>query len=41
MVVMFQVKDFWVVISCSVVIGYHCFRGPCCLHHKGEVEMVS
>jgi hypothetical protein len=21
---------------CSVVVGYKCFRGPCCLHLQGE-----
>jgi hypothetical protein len=30
--VMFQVKVFWVVTPCSVVVGYQCFRRPCCLH---------
>jgi hypothetical protein len=24
-----QVEFFWVLMPCSVV-GYHCFRGPCC-----------
>jgi len=27
-----RVKVFWVLISCSVVVGYQHFRGPCCLH---------
>jgi hypothetical protein len=31
-VVMFQVEVFWVVIPCSVMVGYQRFRGPCCLH---------
>jgi len=34
---MFQVKVFWVVTPCSVVVGYQCLRGPCCLHLQGEV----
>jgi len=25
---MFQVKVFWVVMPCSVMLGYRCFRGP-------------
>jgi hypothetical protein len=32
MAVIFQVEIVWVVMPCSVVVGYHCFRGPCCLH---------
>jgi hypothetical protein len=36
MAVMIQVEDFWVVTPCSVVVGYHSFRGPCCLHLQGE-----
>jgi len=27
-----QVTVFWVVMTCSVVIGYQCFRWLCCLH---------
>jgi hypothetical protein len=34
--VMFQVKVFWVMMPCSVVVGYHHFRGPCCLCFEGE-----
>jgi hypothetical protein len=25
-----QVKVFWVVMVCSVVVGYQHFRSPCC-----------
>jgi hypothetical protein len=32
-----QVEGFWVVVPCSVVVGYQCFRGPCCLHLQDEV----
>jgi len=32
--VMFQVEVFWVVTPCSNVVGYKCFRAPCCLHMK-------
>jgi len=28
----FEVNVSWVVTPCSVVVGYHRFRGPCCLH---------
>jgi hypothetical protein len=37
MVVMFQVEVLWVEMLCSVVVGYQCFMGPCCLHLLGEV----
>jgi hypothetical protein len=33
---MFQVEVFWVVTPCSVVVGHHCLRGPCCLHLQPE-----
>jgi hypothetical protein len=39
MTVMFQVEVFWVVMPCNVVVGYQCFRGPCCLHLQGEVKV--
>jgi hypothetical protein len=29
---------FWVVMPCSDVVGYWCFRGPYCLHLQGEVN---
>jgi hypothetical protein len=29
--VLFQVEVFWVVTPCRAVVGYLCFRGPCCL----------
>jgi len=32
----FQVEVFWVVTSCSVVVGYRRFGGLCCLHLQGE-----
>jgi len=31
-----QFEVFWVVTQCRVVVGYHRFRGPCCLHLQGE-----
>jgi len=30
MAVKTQVEFFWVGTTCSVVVGYKCFRGPCC-----------
>jgi len=27
---------FWVLMFCSVAVGYQCFREPCCLHLQGE-----
>jgi len=35
MVVQIQVKVFWVVIPCSVVVGWQYFTGLCCLHLQG------
>jgi hypothetical protein len=37
--VMFQVEVFWVVMLCSVVVGYQRFGRPCCLHLQGEVDL--
>jgi len=31
-----QVEVFWVVMLCSVAVGYHYVIGPCCLHLQGE-----
>jgi len=31
-----QVEFFWVIMPCSVVVGYQCFRGPCCCHLQGQ-----
>jgi hypothetical protein len=33
-----QVMAFWVVMLCSVVVGYPRSGGPCCLHLQGDVE---
>jgi len=35
--VRFQVEVFRVVTPCGVLVGYQRFRGPCCLHLRGEV----
>jgi len=37
MLVKIQVKFFWVVMPCSIVVGYQCFEGPLSLL-KGEVN---
>jgi hypothetical protein len=33
--VKFQVDVFWIVMACSVVVGYQHFRGPRCFHLQG------
>jgi len=30
---------FWVMILCSPVCGYQCFKGRCCLHLRMEMKM--
>jgi hypothetical protein len=37
-VVKIQVKVFWVVMPCNVMVGYQCSGGPCCLHLHSEVN---
>jgi hypothetical protein len=32
-----KIAVFWVVAPCSLVEVYQRFRGPCCLHHQGEL----
>jgi hypothetical protein len=43
MVVKIQVKVFWVVTLCSVVVGYRSFGGPSCfrLHPEYGGNIVS
>jgi hypothetical protein len=36
MVISTKMAVFWVVAPCCLVEDYQCFRGPCCLHHKGD-----
>jgi len=38
--VMFQAEVFWVVMPCSIVVGYQRFGGPCCLLLQGEMKAV-
>jgi len=33
-----QVEVSWVVMPCSVVVGYQHFGGLCCLHLQGKVN---
>jgi len=40
-VVKIHIEVFWIVTSCSVVVGYQNFGGPCCLHLQDEVTLVS
>jgi hypothetical protein len=32
---------FWVVAPCSPVEVYQRFRGPCCLHHQGDLDLMA
>jgi hypothetical protein len=34
----FQVKVFWVVMPCTVVVGFQHFKGPCSLHVHPDDE---
>jgi len=36
-----QVEGFWVVMPCSVVVGYQHFGGPYCFHLQGEAARIS
>jgi hypothetical protein len=38
MAVKIQVKVFWVMKLCSVVVGYQHLREGSCLHFQGEVQ---
>jgi hypothetical protein len=35
-VMMNQVMVFWLVMSCTDVVGYQHFEGPCSLYFQGE-----
>jgi hypothetical protein len=34
----FTLMKIWVVMSQTEVVGYQCFRAPCCFHLQGEVS---
>jgi len=36
-----QVEVFCVVTQCNVMVGYHHFRGPSCLHLQSEVDRAE
>jgi hypothetical protein len=36
-----QAEVFWFMTLCSVVVGYHRFRGPCCLAHHNTGVTTS
>jgi hypothetical protein len=36
--IMIQFMVFWIVTSCSVVVGFHRFGGRCCLYLQGSVS---
>jgi hypothetical protein len=40
MVMKFHIMVFWVLMSCSDVVGYQHFGGPCYFQLQGEVEAV-
>jgi len=35
---MIQVVVFWVVMPCSVMVGYQCYGESYCFHLQGEVN---
>jgi len=41
MAVKIQVRVFWIVMLCSVVIRYQSLGGSCCLHLQCEVEVEA
>jgi hypothetical protein len=41
MAVSTKMAVFWVVVPCSLVEVYQCFRGPCCLHHQGDESLIA
>jgi hypothetical protein len=36
-----RVEDFWVVIPCTVAVGYQRFGGPYCLHLQGDMRSTD
>jgi len=41
MAVNIQAYVFWIVMLCSIVVGYQCFRSLCSLHLQGEILLSS
>jgi len=41
MVVIFLVEVFWVLMLCSIMVGYLHFIGPCCLHLWDEISNMG
>jgi len=37
-VVNIQVEVYWVMTTCSAVLGHQRFGGTCCLHLQGEMN---
>jgi hypothetical protein len=35
-----KIAVFWVVAPCSLVEVYQRFRGPCRLHHQGDITLT-
>jgi hypothetical protein len=35
-----QINFFCAMALCCVVVGYQCFRGPCCFHLQGKVKSL-
>jgi hypothetical protein len=33
-----HVVVFWIMTTCSGVVGYQCLEGSCCLHLQGQVH---
>jgi hypothetical protein len=40
-VVSMKMAVFWVIVPCSLVEVYQCFRGPCCLHYQSHLLNIS
>jgi len=40
-ILILQVEVFWVVMLCSVVVGYQHFKGPCYFHLQDEVTRMG
>jgi hypothetical protein len=36
-----KMADFWFVAPCSLLEVYQNFRGVCCLHHQGDLQVME